>query len=274
MKRRGKTFQTNMILGAGAGMLILSLGVSAQADDALHVSASGDVGVGTDTPNGRLHILETAIVNTTLRVQNTNATTSNTEIRLENSSGQWILRNNTAGHFVVNVPGDTGFEFRLDGDGNLTIQGSIITGTTTYPDYVFEPDYRLMPLDTLAAFIQENGHLPSVPSRKEVSEASNVVNLSELQMLLLVKVEELTLYTLHQQELIDELQAHSWSGKPQTEGFSMRRAGGLLNEAEETPVYIEQLNERLGAKELENDQLRDRLARIESLLGLGGLKTN
>ena len=96
-------------------------------------------------------------------------------------------------------------ELRLDGSGNLTILGTLTTGSSTYPDYVFDPEYRLMPLDELGAFIAENSHLPDFPVAAEVAESG--LNISETQIKLIEKVEELTLYTLEQQELIEQLQS-------------------------------------------------------------------
>ncbi len=49
---------------------------------------------------------------------------------------------------------------------------------SNWPDYVFNPDYNLMPLIQLEAFIKENGHLPDVPSAKEVE--SNGLLLGEM----------------------------------------------------------------------------------------------
>jgi hypothetical protein len=63
-----------------------------------------------------------------------------------------------------------------------------------------------MSLDDLAAFIDENKHLPNVPSDAEV-KATRAINVNEFQMRLLEKVEELTLYTLQQHETIGALQA-------------------------------------------------------------------
>jgi hypothetical protein len=69
----------------------------------------------------------------------------------------------------------------------------------TIPDYVFKPDYKLMPLDDLKTFITKNNHLPNVPSEQEYKERGNI-DLSELNLKLLEKVEELTLYVLQQED--------------------------------------------------------------------------
>jgi hypothetical protein len=76
---------------------------------------------------------------------------------------------------------------------------------TGWADYVFRPEYTLKPLSELEAFINKNGHLPNVPSEKEVLE--NGVNLLEMNIKLLEKVEELTLYLIEMKKEIEELRA-------------------------------------------------------------------
>ena len=73
-----------------------------------------------------------------------------------------------------------------------------------FPDTVFSPSYHLMPLDHLGRYVSANSHLPGIPTAGEV--ARDGINISKLQLKLLKKVEELTLYTLQQQDLIGELQ--------------------------------------------------------------------
>ena len=86
-------------------------------------------------------------------------------------------------------------------DGKVQVNGQNLT----VPDYVFEDDYELMPLDELQAFIDANGHLPGIAPAHEVQYEG--LDLAGSQMSLLQKVEELTLYTLQQERLLKELQA-------------------------------------------------------------------
>ena len=60
-------------------------------------------------------------------------------------------------------------------------------------DFVLEPDYDLMPLGELEAYIKEHKHLPNVQSAEQMTEDG--IKLTEFSMLLLEKLEELTLYT-------------------------------------------------------------------------------
>ena len=65
-------------------------------------------------------------------------------------------------------------------------------------------DYKLMRLDELETKIKETGHLPEIPSAKEVSEKG--VSVGEMQSKLLQKVEELTLYVIDQNKRIAALE--------------------------------------------------------------------
>ncbi len=105
-----------------------------------------------------------------------------------NGSSTMVTALQIKGHGDVYVP-----------NGNLYVKGHKMH----VPDYVFKEDYKLMPLDELKAYVQKNNHLPGVVSADEVDKAG-VVNLSGLQMTLLEKVEELTLYTLQQEEALRE----------------------------------------------------------------------
>lgn len=74
---------------------------------------------------------------------------------------------------------------------------------TKWPDYVFAKDYSLRSLSELREYITENNHLPDVPSAEELSNAK--LNLAEMNVTLLKKVEELTLYILDLQKQIDSV---------------------------------------------------------------------
>lgn len=96
--------------------------------------------------------------------------------------------------------------------GNQKINGSLYANSiyvqqTVWSDHVFYPGYTLMPLTDLESFIHKNKHLPEVPTTKEVLK--NGVNVSDMNALLLKKVEELTLYVIDLQKEIDLLkQSH------------------------------------------------------------------
>lgn len=69
-------------------------------------------------------------------------------------------------------------------------------------DFVFEPNYILKPLSELETFVKENKHLPEIPTEKHMVE--NGLNVNDMQIKLLQKIEELTLYTIEQQKQLNE----------------------------------------------------------------------
>jgi hypothetical protein len=86
-------------------------------------------------------------------------------------------------------------------DGKVQVNGQNLN----VPDYVFEDDYALMPLEELQAFIDTNGHLPGIASAAELN--AGVHDLTGSDMAHLRKIEELTLYTLQQQAQIEQQKA-------------------------------------------------------------------
>jgi len=93
--------------------------------------------------------------------------------------------------------------YKLAVAGKIIAQEMRIVHTVPESDYVFKPDYPLMPLNELQAFINANSHLPEVPSAAEFKE--NGYSIGTMDDLLLRKIEELTLYILQQQQEIEKL---------------------------------------------------------------------
>ncbi len=73
------------------------------------------------------------------------------------------------------------------------------------PDYVFEEDYKLRTLKETKVYISANKHLPEIPSAKEIEE--NGLDLGEMNLKLLKKIEELTLYQLQLLERLEAIEA-------------------------------------------------------------------
>lgn len=73
-----------------------------------------------------------------------------------------------------------------------------------WPDYVFSENYKLKSLSEVKEFVEENKHLPDVPSAAEVDE--NGVDLGNMDAILLKKIEELTLYMIQLEEKNAELE--------------------------------------------------------------------
>ncbi len=93
---------------------------------------------------------------------------------------------------------------KLAVNGTITAKEVVVT-TTGWPDYVFQEDYQLMPLDQLEARITAEGKLPGVPSAAAIEAGG--ISLGEMQKTLMEKVEELTLYVLQLKHENDALKA-------------------------------------------------------------------
>jgi hypothetical protein len=91
----------------------------------------------------------------------------------------------------------------------LTVNGAIrakeIIVDTGWADYVFAPDYRLAPLAEVEAHIKEKGHLPGIPSEKEVK--ANGVDLGDMQVRLLAQIEQLNLHLIAQEKRLQVQEA-------------------------------------------------------------------
>lgn len=93
--------------------------------------------------------------------------------------------------------------FKVTGGGEVFAR-KYTTTLAAIPDYVFQPEYQLMPLSELRTYVNTNSHLPNIPSAKEYE--ANGVDLGELNRLLLEKTEELTLYILQLEDRIKSLE--------------------------------------------------------------------
>jgi hypothetical protein len=103
-----------------------------------------------------------------------------------------------SGKFIINCIGNVGIG-TLNPTEKLSVNGNIKckqveVSLTGWSDFVFDEDYKLMPLEELDQYLKEHKHLPDVPSAEEV--ISNGNNLGEMDAILLQKIEELTLYVI------------------------------------------------------------------------------
>jgi hypothetical protein len=95
-------------------------------------------------------------------------------------------------------------------DQKLTVNGTIhstsvlVDTGVPVPDYVFKPTYHLPSLTEIKAYTDKNHHLPGVPAAAEMEK--NGINLGEMNMVLLKKVEELTLYLMEQEKQLQKQQ--------------------------------------------------------------------
>lgn len=203
-----------------------------------------NVGIGTNTPTHNLHVIGNSLFESTMQIDGTLAigTSPSTfsRFKIRNSLYPAGIEINQSGNInaynklillqfdnptteiikVVNTNSNV-VPFLLEGNGRMTIHngtqkilqlnpdGVLQTRTVkvdvyNWPDYVFEPTYDLMSLSEIKEYINDNGHLPNVPSAEETEKDG--INLGEMNKILLQKIEELTLHMLKQEERILELE--------------------------------------------------------------------
>ena len=83
--------------------------------------------------------------------------------------------------------------------------GAVFIESMYGADFVFDANYQLRPLQEVYSYVQEHGHLPEIQPALDMQQ--NGVNMSEFQMQLLQKIEELTLYIIQQDKRIEELES-------------------------------------------------------------------
>lgn len=141
-----------------------------------------------------------------LIAQNDNSTAANEAFVIKRGTGinvdSVLFPMGNVGIGTSSFTDDTG-NYRLSVDGN--VRAHRVRVYTDWADYVFKDDYNLMSLHEVENFIEQNGHLPNVPSEAEVLD--NGIELGAMNAKLLEKIEELTLYTIELNKKIEVLEA-------------------------------------------------------------------
>ena len=233
-------FATGIILNPGTGWTKSYVDVQGGG---LRVS-TGNAGIGTTFPSTKLHVVinspnsnyaAATYSDFSLMLQNSNSTNANLNILGFSDGAGWGIghigtiqtdQTNHYGRIFFSTRGSAGMKQQLliDENGNvgigssspsqkLTVNGTIygkevkVDLSVPGPDYVFEKSYSLPTLEEVKSYIDQNKHLPEVPTAKEMEK--NGVMLGEMNMLLLKKVEELTLYIIEQEKRIKALEEKS-----------------------------------------------------------------
>jgi hypothetical protein len=202
-------YNDSWITGAPSGYLSAhgGLKIFTNATAQMVVTYQGNVGVGINNPSARLDVFTDLPAPAVYNVQSWSTSNQNYNLRLQTVwsgngiSQRFIQRFNGSDYTVLSfLSGNVGIgtttpDHKLTVDGGVKceeVKVEIFEGTG--PDYVFEKNYNLLPLSELESYINQNKHLPEVPSAKEM-EAEGL-NLKEMNLILLKKVEELTLHLI------------------------------------------------------------------------------
>ncbi len=176
--------------------------------DKFIVTNAGKVGVGTSTPTSRMEVHDSGaeanlmVFNTDANGARTYLTSSPNQSSIQTDKN-FAIRTNGGGVWRDKVTVTNGGNVGIgtsNPDELLAVKGKIhaqevkVDLAVPGPDYVFDKNYELQTLSELERYISINNHLPDVPAANEMEE--NGVNLGEINMILLRKIEELTLYVI------------------------------------------------------------------------------
>jgi hypothetical protein len=198
-------------------------------NEQMRIDQNGNVGIGTTAPSVMLEINNPIVqesFNVTTGLDGRSLALRGETVDFKRAGRNYIAASNAVGTLAfstggsdiynnnirmsIDENGDVGigtidtYGYKLAVNGDLGVDGDIdVSATSTdglgfnWPDYVFESDYKLLSLVEVEEHINEKGHLPNVPSAKEVKEKGSF-SLGEMNKKLLEKVEELTLYLIDQ----------------------------------------------------------------------------
>ncbi len=213
------------------GFAIMSLlPLSAQIFD-----TGSNVGIGYSSPEFKLHIITGGNMDRSIGFSNADSyindqssliytaggngygifqSAGNLLIQPRTSAARGIFFNTYDGNelstrFSINSNGNVGIGTTTP-DAELAVKGQIHTqevkvdlNGSVAPDFVFEDNYDLRTLEETELYITLHRHLPEIPSASEMEE--NGFELKKMNLKLLQKVEELTLYLIEQNKKIETL---------------------------------------------------------------------
>jgi len=202
--------------GWGTGIDLITSPSDGHYNQSMAIKGNGFVGIGTTNPGNRLSVKSASVGQDIMNGLNSDGVEIY-ELGTLSDNESYLQLNDKAGATMLLARTDLDRMYWLGNlgigtttpDEKLTVKGKIHTEevrvdlSVPAPDYVFADNYNLPTLESLEKFIKSESHLPEIPSAKEME--ANGIELGTMNMLLLKKIEELTLYTLQQEKEIENL---------------------------------------------------------------------
>lgn len=181
----------------------LSMGLFTASQERIRIDRFGNIGIGTKIPNAKLDV-RGQIRAARITLTPDQGPGSVLDLFIHEGEPTILALRDLRIRYGVEVSFISGNSerVRIDQNGTITANEVVVT-PSPFPDFVFEDDYNLQPLDELEQSIKTNKHLPGIPSAKEVE--TNGVSLGKMQTKLLQKIEELTLYVIDLKNENDQL---------------------------------------------------------------------
>ena len=162
------------------------------------LNSNGNVGIGTEAPQYKLDVVGT------IHADTLTSSTMQANTLLTNAITTSGVQTNTLQYSAITTSGIQTSSLQSDSvRSNVIKTGAIFVDSAYGADFVFDNNYQLRSLQDVYSFVKEHGHLPEIQSAADMQQ--NGVNMSEFQIQLLQKIEELTLYVIKQEQTIQEL---------------------------------------------------------------------
>ncbi|WP_143153144.1 hypothetical protein [Arenibacter palladensis] len=113
---------------------------------------------------------------------------------------EWTIGSKNGEISMMNLERNTNGRVLLAVNGGMHSKEINVNLNYPAPDYVFEESYELLPLKEVEAYIKKYRHLPEIPAGRILEKQG--INVAEMEMGLLKKVEELTLYIIKMEKEI------------------------------------------------------------------------
>ncbi|MBK8685506.1 MAG: hypothetical protein IPN26_11180 [Bacteroidetes bacterium] len=199
--------------------------------ESMVITPSGNIGMGTNTPNEKLAVAgSTGLYGNTVISPSMNGSQGTLSVGTSTIFPNSMLNVKSSLQYGAFIDGPNTSTAALQVEGRTKLNGNVAIGNGTgfssnyrlvvdgkvactelrvqalpFPDYVFDPAYELKPLEEVEEHIKNHHRLPNMPPATEVE--SEGMNVGGIQLKLVEKVEELTLYLLQQQKQLKEQQA-------------------------------------------------------------------
>ncbi|WP_335967210.1 hypothetical protein [Galbibacter sp. PAP.153] len=180
----------------------------------IFMDEDGNTGLGTsNTSGGKLAIIQKEADDLRSGIQLKNSSQGQSSYFWMDTNNRLHIDNSILGsrNIILNGEGNGNVGIGTDETGShkLAVEGSIGAREVKvevggWSDFVFEESYKLPTLEEVEKHIQEKGHLQDIPSAEQVAKEG--IYLGEMGAKLLQKIEELTLYAIEQQKMMQELQ--------------------------------------------------------------------
>ena len=201
----------NIIYSQTYSGLAQTLKLQVNNEDNFVIKTNGSIGIGYSNPSEKLDVNGNIKVNRAVKIDGSGSVASLQIMDNSNTSTADILLRGDGGDSYINATnGQLGIGTR-NPDAMLAVKGTVhaeevkVDLNVPGPDYVFESDYSLSSLEEVEKYIKANKHLSDIPSAKQMKEEG--IKIGEMNMKLLQKIEELTLYLIEQNKEIKTLKA-------------------------------------------------------------------